>query len=225
MQRFSKSLIVFDWDGTLMDSLSLIIASFKQAAEKVGLPIPTDTRVRPLIGLGLPEAIRAAFGDLKLTAAELDVFRSNYSDTYVKASKTQQLFPGVDELLDMLSAQGFELAVATGKSRAGLERALDQSGLRQYFRYSRCADEALSKPHPKMLNEILALSKVEPKNAMMIGDTCFDLDMAKKAEISSVAVSYGAHPAGQLEASDPAYIASSIADLKQWLCENCYYGI
>lgn len=211
-------LIVFDWDGTLMDSAGMIVASVQAAAHDLGVPAPSDERARHIIGLGLDDALRQALPDLPPHRyPELSV---RYRHHYLTRDHELLLFDGADQLLAGLAAAGFRLAVATGKSRQGLDRALGSSGVGHYFDASRCADECFSKPHPQMLEELMDEFGVSPATTLMIGDTTHDLQMARNAGVTGVAVSYGAHPRALLEAAAPVFCAANVAQLETWLRAN-----
>lgn len=213
MNRYE--LIVFDWDGTLMDSAAMIVDSVQAAARDLGLEPPSDERARHIIGLGLEEALRYAMPELP--EARYEGLVERYRHHYLSRDHELVLFAGATALLEALAAQGRWLAVATGKSRHGLDRALEQSGLGAYFHGTRCADECHSKPHPQMLEELMAEFAVSPAQTLMIGDTTHDLQMAKNAGVDAVGVSYGAHERVALLAAEPRYLADSIADLDAWL--------
>lgn len=206
-------LYIFDWDGTLCDSLSLITASIRKSCEQLGLPVRSETETRAIIGLGLKEAMIALYPEQ--SEREIDLLIEAYRDFYVSGDKHQpsQLYDGVLEVLESLLNNGHRLAVATGKSRKGLNRILSELELHQYFEHSRCADETVSKPHPLMLNEILQESGHSPNEALMVGDTDFDLLMAKAASIEAVAVSYGAHPMERILAAEPDRVIDHIEEL------------
>lgn len=208
-------LLVFDWDGTLMDSAAAIVAAIQAAASDLGIEPPPDERARHVIGLGLGDALRHAVPDL----AEADYPRmvERYRHHYLARDHELTLFAGADELIAELAGAGFMLAVATGKSRLGLERALKVSGLGPYFHDSRCADECHSKPHPQMLEELMAAFAIVPERTLMIGDTTHDLQMARNAGVASLAVSYGAHPPEALDALAPLARLQAVAELRQWL--------
>jgi phosphoglycolate phosphatase len=211
-------LIVFDWDGTLMDSAGAIAQSIQAAARDLGLEPPSDERARHIIGLGLVDALRYALPDLE--EARYEVVAERYRHHYLARDHELELFAGVETLLGTLAASGRWLGVATGKSRLGLERALAHSGLGARFHATRCADECHSKPHPQMLEELMAEFAVLPATTLMIGDTTHDLLMAQNAGVDAVAVSHGAHPRAVLEAAAPRYCAQSIADLTAWINTN-----
>lgn len=211
-------LIVFDWDGTLMDSAGTIVACIQAAAVDLGLAPPPDERARHVIGLGLHEALRHALPELEEGRhAEL---ADRYRYHYLAQDTRLTLFEGAAGLVRDLAEAGFMLAVATGKSRAGLDRALAASGLANAFHASRCADECHSKPHPQMLEELMDELGVSPGLTLMIGDTTHDLLMARSAGVPAVGVSYGAHPANVLTEAEPLHLASSVAELRAWLQAN-----
>jgi phosphoglycolate phosphatase len=209
-------LLVFDWDGTLANSVSRIVESVRAAAHLLGLPSPQEPAIRGIIGLGLPEAIAALYPQLE--SAEVERYRLAYADHYLALDAAPPpLFPGVVEGLEALSNAGYRLAVATGKSRRGLQRALAGHGWLDYFEITRCADETASKPDPRMLREILAHSGVHAGRALMIGDATFDLLMARNAEMDSVAVGYGAQPLERLRPFAPRLEITEFAELCDWL--------
>ncbi|HEU0282752.1 MAG TPA: HAD-IA family hydrolase [Gallionella sp.] len=211
-------LLVFDWDGTLMDSAGTIVYAIQSASRDVGLPVPSDDEARHIIGLGLNEAVAALFPDL--APADFDPLLDRYRYYFQAQDKQIPLFNGVVETLDELHAAGFLLAVATGKSRRGLDRVLEHTGTGHYFHSSRCADECFSKPHPCMLLELMDELGVESKRTLMIGDTSHDLLMASNAGVPAVGVSYGAHPRDGLLALSPLHCAENFGELSQWLSEN-----
>lgn len=195
-------LFVFDWDGTLIDSATKIIGCMQQAALDMRLETLQPKAIKDIIGLGLPEAIQTLYPLLE--AEGVQEYRRRYSDHFVAADQVLcPLFPGAFETLSILKAKGHSIAVATGKSRRGLARALTQQGWESLFDATRCADETASKPHPRMLNEILAELDVPPSEAVMIGDTEFDMAMARSAAVSRIAVTYGAHEVERLQRYEP----------------------
>ncbi len=208
-------LIVFDWDGTLMDSAAMIVDSVQAAARDLGLEPPPEARARHIIGLGLVDALRHALPDLPEDHYSELVER--YRHHYLSRDHELRLFAGADALVRQLAANGFRLGVATGKSRAGLDRALVHTGLGDFFHGTRCADECHSKPHPQMIEELMDEFAILPERTLMVGDTTHDLLMAQNAGVDAVAVSYGAHPRDTLEATGPRYCAHSIDDLAAWL--------
>lgn len=185
-------LVILDWDGTLMDSEARIVASALAAARDLERQDLEGHRVRDIIGLGLMEAVRTLFPE------DPDEFCLRFIERYrshflADDGNPMPLFPGVDRTLVSLSEAGYLLAVATGKGRTGLDRALEETGLGSLFVTSRCADEAQSKPHPQMVEEILNFTGVDPAAAVMVGDTEFDLNMAANAGIGAIGVAYGVH--------------------------------
>ncbi len=215
MARKQFDLIVFDWDGTLMDSTSTIVKCIQAAARDLGLPIPRDDAASHVIGLGLHEAMQAAMPNIDPLFYPRVVERYRYH--YLSKDHELVLFGGVRDMLTELSQDGYFLAVATGKSRVGLNRALNAVGLLSLFDATRCADETFSKPHPAMLQELTRELGQDMKRTVMIGDTTHDLLMANNAGAAAVAVQYGAHPHDQLNTCNPVYSAETVAQLHQWL--------
>ncbi len=218
MARKQFDFIVFDWDGTLMDSTSTIVRCIQAAARDLGLPIPDKSAASYVIGLGLQDAMQAAIPDVDPKYYPRIVER--YRHHYLGQDKDLTLFEGVPAMLADLKQQGYFLAVATGKSRVGLNRALNSTGLLSAFDATRCADETFSKPHPAMLQELTRELGQDLSRTLMIGDTTHDLQMAINAGAAGVGVEFGAHPAEQLHALHPLYCAASIRDLHQWLNDN-----
>lgn len=211
-------LLVFDWDGTILDSAGAIVRSIQAACVDLALPVPADAQARHVIGLGLGDALRHAVP--ALPEARYADMVERYRHHYLSQDHELSLFAGIEALIADLAAQGYYLAVATGKSRLGLNRALGHSGLGQYFHASRCADECFSKPHPQMLEELLAEFAINPEQTLMIGDTSHDLQMAENAKVAGLGVSYGAHPIAVLEKCAPLGIVHSVAELRTWLQQN-----
>lgn len=211
-------LIVFDWDGTLMDSAGLIVSSIQAAARDLELMPPSVERARHIIGLGLVDALRHALPDLPQD--RYGALAERYRHHYLSQDDQLSLFAGAAELVADLAQRGHTLAVATGKSRLGLNRAMAGSGLAGCFQATRCADECHSKPHPQMLEELMAEFGVVPEATLMIGDTTHDLLMARNAGVAAVAVGYGAHPATLLEAEAPLHLSETLEDLSTWLRAN-----
>jgi len=208
-------LLVFDWDGTLMDSAGTIVASIQSACRDLGLRVPDEASSRHIIGLGLRDALTRLLPEL--VESEHGRLVERYRHHYLGQDAVIPLFEGVPEALRRLNEAGFLLAVATGKSRLGLNRALAHTGLAEYFHASRCADEGFSKPHPGMLEEIMDELAVAPDRTLMIGDTTHDLQMAENAGVACLAAAYGAHPREELEALVPLAVATSFAELRTWL--------
>lgn len=211
-------LIVFDWDGTILDSAGAIVRSIQAACRDLGLAEPSDAQAKHVIGLGLLDAMRYAVPDLPLDRYQAMVER--YRFHYLSGDKSLTLFKGIPELLARLKAAGHMLAIATGKSRIGLDRALDHSGLREYFMGSRCADECHSKPNPQMLEELMREFGVDAAATLMIGDTSHDLLMAVHAGVDGLAVTYGAHPHDHLLEHHPVACVHDVAELDAWLVNN-----
>jgi phosphoglycolate phosphatase len=211
-------LIVFDWDGTLMDSAGAIVACIQAAARDLGLEPPSEERARHVIGLGLGEALRHALPELEDKRHHELAERYRYH--YLAQDHELTLFEGADEMVRALGEAGHLLAIATGKSRKGLDRALGHSGLGHLFHGTRCADECHSKPHPQMLEELMDELGVTPEATLMIGDTTHDLLMARNAGTAAVGVVYGAHPPEALAAEAPLHLAETIGSLRTWLRTN-----
>ena len=211
-------LIAFDWDGTLFDSTRLIARCIQLAVVDVGGAQPSERDAAWVIGLGLGEALARAAPDVpKEKYPELG---ARYRYHYLKHQDDLVLFDGVLEMLDALRARGHQLAVATGKSRRGLNEALASAALRERFDASRTADETHGKPHPRMLIELMEELEVPAERTLMIGDTTHDLQLALNAGCASVGVSYGAHEPASFDVLNPLHIAHSVEDLSAWLLDN-----
>jgi phosphoglycolate phosphatase len=211
-------LLVFDWDGTLIDSASTIVACIQAACRDLGLPVPEDARASHVIGLGLHDALSYAIPGL--AAAEYGRVVACYRQHFLARDPQIPLFPGTEAMLAALRDRGHLLAVATGKSRSGLARALDTTGLGRFFAASRCADQCAPKPAPDMLRELMNEMGVSPDATLMIGDTVHDLHMASYAGVAAIAVSHGAHPKRDLVALKPLACVDSIEELRRWLTRN-----
>lgn len=211
-------LLIFDWDGTLMDSAGVIVDSIQRACEDIGLPAPSERASRQIIGLGLIQALQALLPDLPADAYPQLVER--YRHHYLGRDAEIPLFAGVSQGIGDLHASGFHLAVATGKSRIGLERALAASGLGAWFAATRCADQTHSKPHPAMVLELIAELDADPARTLVIGDTSHDLLMASNAGVASLGVTYGAHEAEDLQPHGPLALIDSFAEVHAWLAAN-----
>lgn len=218
MARRQFDLIVFDWDGTLMDSTATIVTCIQAAARDLGLPVPDSKRASYVIGLGLQDAMEAVLPGLEPKYYTHMVERYRYH--YLTKDNGLTLFPGVREMLADLDQAGYFLAVETGKSRVGLNRALDAANLLSVFDATRCADETFSKPHPAMLQELTRELGQDIRRTVMIGDTTHDLQMAVNAGAAAVGVHYGAHEVSELEALNPRFVASSVSELHAWLNEH-----
>jgi phosphoglycolate phosphatase len=209
-------LIVFDWDGTLMDSAAKIVRCFQSAAADAGVLVPAAEAIRNIIGLGLKEALDRLLPGVDETARQQVV--ACYRRHFIEIDNTATpLFPGVVEGLAKLNANGFRLAIATGKARRGLDRVLRDTELSRFFCATRCADEAQSKPHPQMLYDLLDVTDIGADRAVMIGDTTYDLQMAMAAAMGSVAVTYGAHDRDALLSHAPLACVDSFVNVCQWL--------
>jgi phosphoglycolate phosphatase len=218
MPKKQFDLIVFDWDGTLMDSTAAIVRCIQAAARDLGLPVPNTRAASFVIGLGLQDAMQTVLPGLEAKYYPRMVERYRYH--YLSRDHELVLFDGVREMLSDLSQQGYFLAVATGKSRVGLNRALDHAGLLSVFDATRCADETFSKPHPAMLMELTRELGQDMKRTVMIGDTSHDLQMAVSAGASGIGVHYGAHTPDELRVFNPVYSAESVPQLHAWLNDN-----
>ena len=218
MSARKYDFIVFDWDGTLMDSTATIVKCIQAAAQDLGLPVPSDKNASHVIGLGMLDAMKAAMPDVdpKLYPQIIERYRQHYFNQ----DNDLVLFDGVREMLTDLSEQGYFLAVGTGKSRVGLNRALDSSKLMTIFDATRCADETFSKPNPAMLFELTRELGQDMRRTVMIGDTTHDLLMAANAGADAIGVNYGAHENHVLQELNPVYIANNVPELHQWLKES-----
>jgi phosphoglycolate phosphatase len=211
-------LVVFDWDGTLADSTGLIASCMQAACRDLGLPVPDDASARHVIGLGLVDAMRSVAPTLPRDRyGELS---TKYRDRYLAQDDAIPLFEGARELLADLDAGGFLLAVATGKSRAGLARALAQQRIGHRFVATRCADEGFPKPHPDMLLHLMDRVGVPAEQTLMIGDTTHDLDLARNAGAAAIAMTHGAHPSAELARRGPLAVVDSMVELRAWLVAN-----
>ena len=211
-------LLIFDWDGTLMDSAGLIVACIQAASRDMGLPEPSREAASHIIGLGLGQALETLFPNLP--ESEHPTLADHYRHHYLSQDQDITLFDGARALIAELHARGHQLAVATGKARRGLDRAFEHTGLAPFFHASRTADETHSKPHPAMIEELLDELMVPPDKALMIGDTSHDLEMARHAGIASLAAGYGAHPAENLVEWGPLAVCHSFPELSEWLLDN-----
>lgn len=207
-------LVIFDWDGTLIDSEANIVQCMQWMINDLNLPERTASQLSNIIGLGLYEALNTLFPEHDTDAYQEMVERYRY---HFLSSDPSMPFPGAEDVLSHLANNRYLLAVATGKGRRGLDKALDNTGFRQWFHATRCADETRSKPHPQMLEEILDELGVEPQRAVMIGDTEYDLQMAKNAGVHAIGVSYGVHDVDRLQQCEPLLVIDEIRTLLNWL--------
>lgn len=212
--REDIELVIFDWDGTLIDSEANIVQCLQWMINDLNLPERTESQLSNIIGLGLHEALNTLFPEYNTEAYQEMVDRYRY---HFLSSDPSLPFPGAEDVLSHLANKRYLLAVATGKGRRGLDKALDNTGFRQWFHATRCADETRSKPHPQMLEEILDELGVEPQRAVMIGDTEYDLQMAKNAGVHAIGVSYGVHDVDRLQQCEPLVVIDEIRTLLNWL--------
>lgn len=214
-----KSLIIFDWDGTLMDSIGLIVKAMHVAGEAHGFST-TDEAVKSIIGLSLMRGIELLYP--QASAEQHLAIQQSYADYYIHASTLpnqphSEFFEGIEAMFKQLLAQGKKLAVATGKKRAGLDRVMDYANSRHYFVSSRCANESGSKPSPQMLLDILQETGCAVADAVFIGDSIHDIQMANALGMTSIAVNYGAASAQVLAAEHPTYQVSTPSQLIELL--------
>ena len=215
MSDLRYPFVIFDWDGTLADSTAVIKRALQRSAEDLGYPIPTDAQASFIIGMGLRPALEHAIPTLR--EEDLTRLTDRFRHHFIVGENEIVLFDGVPEMLAALKARGHSLAVATGKSRKGLDRAFDTLGLREYFVASRCADEGFSKPHPGMLHALFDITGMNASDSVMIGDTTHDLQLAENAGTAAIGVTYGAHERALLEAHQPLTLVDSVSALKSFL--------
>lgn len=211
-------LIAFDWDGTLFDSTAIIARCIQAAVRDVGGTVPSDLAASHVIGMGLAQALAHAAPDVP--EEKYPELGARYRHHYMARQDDLSLFDGVLPLLMELRRRSHHLAVATGKSRSGLDAALRAVQLQGLFDASRTADETAGKPHPRMLHELMREFGLEPQRVLMVGDTTHDLQMARNAGCASVAVSYGAHPVDGFAECGPLYVAHSVSQLRNWLMHH-----
>jgi len=211
----SYELVVFDWDGTLMDSTRIIAASLQSACGDIGIAVPSERDARYVIGLGLADSFAHVAPGLDEGGRRQ--LSERFRHHYLAREAQMPLYDGVRDMLDDLRHRGMRLAVATGKARRGLDRALDATGLRGCFEVTRCADEGFAKPHPDMLLMLLDATGVEARGAVMVGDTTHDLELAANAGVDAVSVSYGAHDEALLATRPARARCASVVDLRRWL--------
>ena len=217
-KRQHYDLIVFDWDGTIMDSTGLIAECIQLAARDQGLPMPSTEDAKAIIGLGVYESTQRLFPELDNGAQT--AFALAYRRHFVARDHEAPLYAGIREVLAAIDHPAQFLAVATGKPRVGLERAFAHTGLKSTFHFSRCADEGLPKPHPHMLLKLMDFASVSPQRTLMIGDTIHDLDLAKNANVAALAVTYGAHPADLLATRPSLAMVDTVSELAAWLNQH-----
>ena len=215
MNRGTAKLIVFDWDGTLVDSTRTIVVAMQLAAADLNLPIPSNASASHVIGLGLHDALRMAVPTL--TAEKLPDYVARYRHHYLSRDAQLGAFDGVETMLDELQASGIPLAIATGKSRLGLDRALDQFDWRRRFVATRCADQGEPKPHPWMLEDLAEELMLATDDLLMVGDTTHDLGMARRAGSRAIGVTWGAHPPKALRTEPSLAIVETVDALQDRL--------
>lgn len=209
-------LLVFDWDGTLYDSIDRIVSSLQDAAQAAGVMAPNVENAKYVIGLGLHESMMALFPNEPETVHR--EIAEHYKRIFTERDDIpMRLFPNVREILSQLRERGYQLAVATGKSRRGLDRVLEQENLGDLFHASRCADETRSKPHPHMLNELMSVLNAGPNETAMIGDSHHDMEMARRARVHRIAVTYGVQTRHNMIPYQPLAILDDVTQLSPWL--------
>jgi phosphoglycolate phosphatase len=211
-------LIIWDWDGTLADSTGMITEAIVSAAAQVGLPVLAPKAARNIIGLGLRESIDALYGDI--SEEKIQALSKQYITNYYAGEEAIPLFEGAKELILELNRRGFKQAVATGKGRRGLNLAIKRSGVGKCFHATRTVDECFSKPHPQMLDELMDILVVGPDRTLMIGDSSYDLQMAKNAGVQSLAVTFGAQTREKLLTYNPKEIFDAFDALDHWLLND-----
>jgi phosphoglycolate phosphatase len=211
-------LIVFDWDGTVMDSTAVIANSIQSACRDLDLEVPSDEVARHVIGLGLDQALRYAVPSAGASRHADLVARYRYH--FFSQENAMPLFEGAEKLIQDLRSDGYYLAVATGKNRNGLDRALKSSNMTQHFHATRTADQTVSKPDPTMLCELLEELEVGAPRALMVGDTTHDLQMAINAGVESLGMTHGAHPEHQLRELNPLALLDDFEALREWIKVN-----
>ena len=211
-------LIVLDWDGTVMDSTAVISGSIQAACRDLGLTVPSDETARHVIGLGLDQALHYAVPEL--TDAMRPELVARYRYHFLSQDEAIPLFDGARETIAELHGAGYRLGVATGKSNAGLSRAMESSRMKSFFHATRTADQTFSKPDPAMLFELMEELGVSAERTLMVGDTTHDLQMAQNARVDAVAMSHGAHPPEQLQELNPRALVDDFAQLRTWFRAN-----
>jgi len=208
-------LIVFDWDGTLMDSTGHIVKCMQEAIAQLDFPPLNDAAISHIIGLGLNEAAQALYPNISVAAVEQ--LANTYRQVWLSGPINTPLFDHASTLIQNLNEQDYFLGVATGKSRSGLNKVLSSTQLEPFFHATRCADECYSKPNPQMIEELMDYLGVTPKETLMIGDTEYDLQMAHNAGADSLGISHGAHGVDTLQACKPLAIVDDLFQVEQWL--------
>jgi phosphoglycolate phosphatase len=212
------SAVVFDWDGTVMDSTHSIVEAIQGACADLGLPVPPAQEAAWVIGLSLESALYRCVPTL--TADQMPDFIESYRVRFLSRDPDIKLFDGITDLLSTLRSRQISLGVATGKSRVGLDRVLAAKQLQGHFHVTRCADESFSKPHPAMLLEIMDELNLQPDQVLMVGDTSHDIQMATAAGVDSMAVTYGAHDTATLLQAEPTVMVSSVNEMRSWVLDR-----
>jgi len=209
-------LVIFDWDGTLMDSVDRIVSSMQNAAQLASLNVPSKLQAKQIIGLSMPKVVETLFP--RCSKEQETLLIKHYKQQYIELNHVPtNLFDNALVLLEALQAKDKLLAVATGKGRGGLDRVMAETNTTQYFHATRCADEAFSKPHPQMLLSLLEELRLSPSEALMIGDTSHDLKMAQHAGVDSIGVTYGVHDKQILSQYQPKAVVNSLFELESLL--------
>lgn len=207
-------LLIFDWDGTLSDSTGKIVSCVQTAAAELGMPALADDTIKNIIGLSLVEAMAILYP--AYSQADVERLAQCYSSHFLADTTPSAFFQGVESTLKRLKVAGFQMAIATGKSRKGLNRVLGNLGWENYFDATKCADETASKPHPLMLSQLLQEFGLQPEEAVMVGDTEYDMSMARSAGMARIAVSYGAHHVDRLRPYDPVLCMDEFEQMLSW---------
>ena len=211
MNLLNYQLVIFDWDGTLMDSIGQIVNALQQSCVDIGLPMPERDRAAYVIGLSIRDALQHVAPSA--TESQLDQLLQRYRHHYLKSENDIFLYPNALELMQILQQHHIKMAVATGKNRVGLNRVLNTSPLQSFFSTTRCADESEPKPSAAMVNEILDELDIHKSKAIVVGDTSHDVWMAKNAKVDVIALTQGAHTRHELEKSEPTLILETIGQL------------
>lgn len=216
MKRYSA--VIFDWDGTVMDSTHSIVSAIQLACADIRLPVPSAEQAAWVIGLSLESALYRCVPTL--TAEQLPLFLERYRHHFLSRDPQIKLFDGIPELISTLRSRSVTLGVATGKSRVGLDRVLASTQLHEQFDITRCADESFSKPHPGMLLEIMEARALRPEQVLMVGDTTHDIQMASAAGVDCMAVTYGAHDKPTLVRAQPTVMVSNVREMQAWMLDR-----
>lgn len=216
MKRYKA--VIFDWDGTVMDSTACIVGAIQSACVDLEIPVPTVEQASWVIGLSLDSALQRCAP--QLPAERIPQFIERYRHHFFLYDRQLALFDGILPLLDDLKSREIRLGVATGKTRVGLDRVLQANQLADRFDCTRCADESRGKPHPAMLFDIMKRLDLAPEHVLMVGDTTHDVQMASSAGVDSMAVTYGAHSKRTLLLSEPTVMVSSVREMRDWLTQR-----